>query len=44
MVVDAHSHWSKVLAMNSTTSEATIVVLHDLLTKYVLSVSNGPHF
>ena len=48
IVVDAHSRWPEVFAMQSTTSEATIVVLRDLFTKYGIPVQlvsdNGPQF
>ena len=48
IVVDAHSKWPEIMLMNSTTATATITVLRDLFSKYVIPVQivsdNGPQF
>ena len=48
VVVDAHSRWPEIFAMSSTTTEATIVVLRDLFSKYGIPIQlvsdNGPQF
>ena len=48
VIVDAHSKWSKVMLMSSTTSQATIRALRQLFATYGLPQQlvsdNGPQF
>ena len=48
IVVDVHSCWPEIFLMQSTTSEATITVMHDLFSKYGIPMQvvsdNGPQF